>query len=604
MKFKKILSTLITTTILSQLVQINVFAAERNTKYENIYEVRNTGNLMDEVKFIGVDNTDILVGDQFKFKEGVQIIDNGIDVSNNMIITNINGEDISNIESVRIPDTNSYTYVYKYLDSKGNIHQKERVITGVNTETTINLELKEKDKLLLNYKITNEYNYPINIYLEDWSLYEKNHKEELGVIASNESLSVNREFIIIPTFKDTSDIPDGALDGLDTDNSKKNIIYLPDGQAEIGFAPNFTIKGLDGSTISSYGKIDKISCSSLVSSAKNISDRLIIKSTFPNKKFKVGDKLLIKYNVKNNNEQKLEVKVSSWTYYGKYIEETLGEVSPNAEKEFFKEVIITEDMIDENNVLKKDIQSYHVYNDTNTELFVKKYNMEYSNDKPIIEGVEDITITQGDIFKELDGVTANDTEDGTITDRIIVSGVVETNIPGKYELIYSVTDNDRNRTEVKRIVTVNPKLEGLNHIPTIDVTDKVLTVGDIFNPLEGVKAYDKEDGEIILTEANIVSNNVDVSQAGVYQVTYKVTDKDGASATKTITVTVNPKLEDVKPDEDKPTNENKPELDKNPNYNIQSPNRLPNTGAESSLPILGALSLILGTALSFKKKKN
>ena len=227
-----------------------------------------------------------------------------------------------------------------------------------------------------------------------------------------------------------------------------------------------------------------------------------------------------------------------------------------------------------------------------------------SNDKPVIEGAEDIAITQGDIFKELDGITANDTEDGNITDRIIVSGVVNTNIPGKYELIYSVKDNDGNITEVERIVTVNPKLEGLNHIPTIDVTDRVLTVGDIFNPLEGVTANDHEDGEIILTEANIVSNNVDMSQAGVYQVTYKVTDSKGASATKTITITVNPKLEDIKLDEDKLINGNKPGLDKNPNYNNQSLNRLPNTGAESSLPILGALSLIFGTVLSFKKKNN
>ena len=65
-----------------------------------------------------------------------------------------------------------------------------------------------------------------------------------------------------------------------------------------------------------------------------------------------------------------------------------------------------------------------------------------------------------------------------------------------------------------------------------------MNVGDTFDPLKDVTATDKEDGTITLTKDNIIANDVDTSKAGTYHVTYKVTDKKGASTEKTITVIV------------------------------------------------------------------
>ena len=85
-------------------------------------------------------------------------------------------------------------------------------------------------------------------------------------------------------------------------------------------------------------------------------------------------------------------------------------------------------------------------------------------------------------------------------------------------------------------------MEVLNAVPTIDAADKTITVGDTFNPKDGVTATDVEDGD--LTAKIIVEkNDVDTTKAGKYEVTYKVTDTQGASFTKSITVTVNPKME-------------------------------------------------------------
>nr|WP_172692175.1 immunoglobulin-like domain-containing protein [Paeniclostridium sordellii]AUO31689.1 hypothetical protein [Paeniclostridium sordellii] len=160
-----------------------------------------------------------------------------------------------------------------------------------------------------------------------------------------------------------------------------------------------------------------------------------------------------------------------------------------------------------------------------------------SNDKPVISGVDDISIKEGTTFNPMTGVTATDTEDGNITKDIKVTGTVDTDKPGKYELTYTVTDTDGNTTTVKRIVTVNPKMVVINNPPVIKAEDKTIKVGDKFNPMTGVTATDKEDGNIT-KDIKVIEDTVNTSKVGTYKVVYEVTDSKGATATKTITVTV------------------------------------------------------------------
>ena len=168
--------------------------------------------------------------------------------------------------------------------------------------------------------------------------------------------------------------------------------------------------------------------------------------------------------------------------------------------------------------------------------------MEVLNEAPVIYAT-DKTITVGDTFDPMDGVTATDAEDGNLTTKIVVEkNDVKTDVAGKYEVTYKVTDNQGATRRKTIIVTVNPKMEVLNEAPVIHATDKTITVGDTFDPKDGVTATDAEDGN--LTAKIIVEkNDVDTTKAGKYEVTYKVTDIEGATSTKTITVTVNPKME-------------------------------------------------------------
>lgn len=70
-----------------------------------------------------------------------------------------------------------------------------------------------------------------------------------------------------------------------------------------------------------------------------------------------------------------------------------------------------------------------------------------------ISGANDITITVGDTFNPLDGVTATDSVDGAIT-NIQVTGTVNTNAPAVYTLTYKVTGSDGKEVTVTRKVTV------------------------------------------------------------------------------------------------------------------------------------------------------
>lgn len=73
-------------------------------------------------------------------------------------------------------------------------------------------------------------------------------------------------------------------------------------------------------------------------------------------------------------------------------------------------------------------------------------------------GDGDIIIAEGGSFKD-PGFEAVDNVDGVLTDKVTVSGSVNTAKEGKYTLTYSVTDGYENTTTVTRPVTVQKKVE-------------------------------------------------------------------------------------------------------------------------------------------------
>ena len=129
--------------------------------------------------------------------------------------------------------------------------------------------------------------------------------------------------------------------------------------------------------------------------------------------------------------------------------------------------------------------------------------------------------------------------------------------------------------------------------PVINAEDKIVNLGDEFNPLDGVTAIDAL-GNDITEKIEVVENTVDTSKEGEYKVVYKVADDNGKEATREIKVTVTKNEEGKKPGIDI-----KHEEDNN------KPGAIPKTGGTNVIYYIGiALILIAGGMYFTFKKKN
>ena len=155
------------------------------------------------------------------------------------------------------------------------------------------------------------------------------------------------------------------------------------------------------------------------------------------------------------------------------------------------------------------------------------------DEAPVINA-EDKTITQGTKFKPLEGVTAEDKEEGEIKDIEVVKNDVNEKVIDTYEVTYKAVDSYKNETTKTIKVTVVE-----NQKPVINAEDKTIYLNEKFNPLEGVTAEDPEDGEI--KDIEVVQNDVKTDEPGAYKVIYRVEDTFGNVVEKEIIVTVKEK---------------------------------------------------------------
>lgn len=138
--------------------------------------------------------------------------------------------------------------------------------------------------------------------------------------------------------------------------------------------------------------------------------------------------------------------------------------------------------------------------------------------------------------------------------------------------------------------------------PVITATDRVVTVGSEFNPLEGVSAIDTL-GNDITDRVQVIENTVDTSKEGQYKVIFSVKDDNEVEVTKEIKVTVNKNNENS--DKDEPTIDVKPDDGNNSNGD-NKPESIPQTGGTNTVYyVIIALGLVAcGVFFVFKKKKS
>ncbi|MBR1540898.1 MAG: polysaccharide deacetylase family protein [Clostridia bacterium] len=137
-------------------------------------------------------------------------------------------------------------------------------------------------------------------------------------------------------------------------------------------------------------------------------------------------------------------------------------------------------------------------------------------------GDQEITIPYQEEFQE-SGFTATDEKLGDITESVEV--VKEEINENEYNLIYKVTDSNKNVVEAKRHVILTdeiPPVITLNGNKNVYVNTGTEYVD------EGATAVDEKNGDV--SGSIVVEGSVDTSKTGLYILTYKATDNSGNEA--------------------------------------------------------------------------
>lgn len=158
-----------------------------------------------------------------------------------------------------------------------------------------------------------------------------------------------------------------------------------------------------------------------------------------------------------------------------------------------------------------------------------------------LNGEADVKISTGEEYVEA-GFVATDDCDGDISDKVVISGAVDTSKNGSYVIAYQVKDSYGNECIVNRNITVQDITP-----PSITLKgdkNQYIKLGSTYSE-PGFSALDTVDGD--MTGKVEVSGSVDTSKTGTYTISYKVTDSAGNSSSVSRQIYVFDKQAEVNP---------------------------------------------------------
>lgn len=175
---------------------------------------------------------------------------------------------------------------------------------------------------------------------------------------------------------------------------------------------------------------------------------------------------------------------------------------------------------------------------------------ELDTNPPVFYGFDDVTVEFGAHFNHMEGVTAIDAVDGDLTSQIVCDEGYETGpdetaqSSGVYTSSCSCTDTDDFTTTVTRTIIILDERVG----PVISGPQNILVpMGDYFNPVFGMEAIDKKDGDVTdnVTVELFYSDTDDQPAASIdtsvpisYDIKYSVTNSLGIETELRIRVDV------------------------------------------------------------------
>ena len=133
---------------------------------------------------------------------------------------------------------------------------------------------------------------------------------------------------------------------------------------------------------------------------------------------------------------------------------------------------------------------------------------------------KDSTIYEGEKWQAVDNfVSATDKSGQAVDyDQVLISGTVNTDVPGKYQVIYR-----NGKAEATATITV------LADQTSVTVKDSVIYVGDNWTAGDNFVSATDRDGKSLTLEQLLVDGSVDTNKTGTYQVTYSIVTDEAAT---------------------------------------------------------------------------
>ena len=165
----------------------------------------------------------------------------------------------------------------------------------------------------------------------------------------------------------------------------------------------------------------------------------------------------------------------------------------------------------------------------------------------VLKGEEEISLGYKEKYIEA-GYEAKDAEDGELTDKVVVEGVVNSEVAGTYIIKYIVIDSEGATASVVRKVIVNGKSQNLTAIVNKEETENISTSLEIEAETDSDKVYyavtttDKKPGDSEYKELVNKRGSLNIVKNGRYYIFIK--DSKGNITKKEIQVT---NIDETKP---------------------------------------------------------
>lgn len=522
-------------------------------------KVNDSFNPLDIVSAIDGDGEDTNISKSIKIEENN--VDTSISGNYEVLysVKGINGEVIKKTIQVQVVANDATIEVENYTGIVGenfNALTNVLAVDGDGRDTNLTAKLK----VTLNTVDTNHAgHYEVQYEVTGENGNQVTKLIQVTIVAKDASIHAENKAIQIgDKFDPLQDVTAVDGDGYETDlTANVDVIANTVDSSQVGnYTVTYSVTGANGKAVTQTITVV------VEESPGDLAISKTVANTNGNKTASPGDTLVYTIKVENPTEkgsvrqvvvkddlpegllltdESIEIngKAASYEIAGNKMEIALGELGAKEEKVLtFRTKVTTKAATKITNIAQVTGVNSTQSQETSADITAEYPDASiYASDK---------TIKVGDKFEPLKDVIAQDFDETDLTAAIkIKSNTVNPDKAGEYKIIYAVSGKNEKEITKEVKVTVLSK----DAIIVIDDLTTNLTIGENFDPMKGITAYDGNINIAQIAEVSVLpndltskitieTNTVDTKKVGQYQVVYAVTGSNGVEVKKTRKVNV------------------------------------------------------------------